>query len=67
MTHLANLEGLNKINEILEKHPGNVQVFLSVGSGRSAKKIKTQTQVGMSNELMAELRELSEVVMIDVN
>ena len=67
MTNLANIEVLNKIKEILEKHPGNVQVFLSVGSGRSAKKIKTQTQVGMSNELMAELRELSEVVMIDVN
>ncbi len=67
MTSLASMEALNKIKSILEKHPGNVQVFLSVGSGRSAKKIKTQTQVGMSNELMAELRELPEVVMIDVN
>ncbi len=66
MTSLASMEALNKIKSILEKHPGNVQVFLSVGSGRAAKKIKTQTQVGMSNELMTELRELPEVVMIDV-
>ncbi len=68
--HMASLAGapaLNKIKSVLEKHPGNVQVFLSVGTGANAKKIKTQTQVGMSNELMAELHSIGEIVMIDVN
>jgi len=67
MDSLSNMEILNKIKIILEKHPGNVQVFLSVGSGQHAKKIKTQTQVGMSNKLMAELRAIPEIIMIDVN
>ncbi len=67
MQSLANMEALNKIKDILQKHPGNVQVFLSVGSGRLAKKIKTQSQVAMSNELMAELRSVSEIAMVDTN
>ena len=68
--HMASLAGapaLNKIKSVLEKHPGNVQVFLSVGTGANAKKIKTQTQVAMSNELMDELHGIGEIVMIDVN
>ncbi len=67
MNSLADMDALNKIKSIVEKYPGSVQVFLSVGAGPQAKKIKTQTQVGMSNELMAELHSVPEIVMIGVN
>jgi DNA polymerase-3 subunit alpha len=67
MAALANKDSLNLIKDILQKHPGNVQVFLSIGSGMGSKKIKTQSQVAMSNDLMAELRTISEIDMVDVN
>ena len=66
MQQLAQMPALNKIKEILQKHPGNVQVYLLVGSGSMAKKIKTQSQVAMSNELMAELHLVQEIDMVDV-
>jgi DNA polymerase III subunit alpha len=67
MAALAGKDSLNMIKDILQKHPGNVQVFLSIGAGPAAKKIKTQSQVAMSNQLMAELRSISEIDMVDVN
>jgi DNA polymerase-3 subunit alpha len=67
MSKLADKEVLNRIKDILQNHPGNAQVYLSIGSGSGAKKIKTQSQVAMSNELMAELRSISEIDMVDVN
>jgi DNA polymerase-3 subunit alpha len=66
MAALTNREALNNIKNILQKHPGNVQVFLSIGSGPAAKKIKTQSQVAMNNELMAELRAVAGIDMVDV-
>jgi DNA polymerase-3 subunit alpha len=66
MSRLADKAALNRIKDILQNHPGNVQVFLSVGSGPGAKKIKTQSQVAMSNELMAELRMVEVIDMVDV-
>lgn len=66
MNSLANMPVLNKIKDILQKHPGNVQVYLSVGTGRAARKIKTQSLVGMNNELMMELRSVAEISMVDV-
>lgn len=67
MQQLAGKNTLNQIKAILESHPGNVQVYLSIGSGPSPKKIRTQTQVRMSNELISALRSISEISMIDVN
>ncbi len=66
MATLANMPALNSIKDILQKYPGNAQVYLSIGSGAGAKKIKTQSLVGMSNELMAELRQIDEITMVDV-
>lgn len=67
MNTLANMEALNKIKEILQKYPGNAQVYLSVGVGPGAKKIKTQSVVRISNDLVSDLRTVSEVTMVDVN
>ena len=67
MSRLAEKPVLNNIRDILQKHPGNAQVFLSIGSGQGAKKIKTQSQVAMSNELMAELRSIAEIDMVDAD
>jgi len=67
MARLADKEVLNRIKDILQKHPGNAQVYLFVGQGLGAKKIKTQSLVAMSNELMAELRLIGEIDMVDVN
>ncbi len=67
MSALAEKDVLNKIKNILQTHPGNVQVYLSVGSGLGAKKIKTQSQVAMSNELMTKLRLIPQIDMVDVN
>ncbi len=67
MAGLSNMNALNKIKEILEKNKGNAQVYLSVGTGQNAKKIKTQSLVAVSNELLAELRDVPEILMIDVN
>jgi len=67
MANLGNMEVLNEIKDILKAYPGQAQVYLSVGAGQAAKKIKTQSQVGISNELVAALREVSSISMIDVD
>lgn len=66
MSRLAERDALNHIKDVLQAHPGNAQVYLSIGSGLGSKKIKTQSQVAMSNELMAELRSVAEIDMVDV-
>lgn len=67
MNSLANMEVLNKIKDILEASKGTAQVYLSVGVGSSAKKIKTQSQIAVSNELISQLRVIPEILMVDVN
>ncbi len=67
MATLANMEVLNKIKEIFETNKGNAQVFLSIGTGPNAKKIKTQSQIEISNNLIAELKQMPEILMVDVN
>ncbi len=66
MSTLGNKQALNLIREILKKHPGNAQVFLSLGVGPNAKVIKTQTKVTAMNGLMKELREIPEISKVDV-
>lgn len=67
MDSLAATETLNKIKEILKAHQGNAQVFLSVGLGPTAKKIKTRSQVRISEKLIADLHQVREIKMVDVN
>ena len=66
MHSLANMPVLNKIKEILEQNKGNAQVYLSVGAGPNAKKIKTQSQIGISNTLIEQFRAIEEILMVDV-
>jgi DNA polymerase-3 subunit alpha len=66
MSELNNKESLNRIKSILQKYPGNAQVYLSVGIGSGAKRIKTQTQIAIDNAALAELRTVPEVTMVDV-
>lgn len=65
MQKLAGKDTLNKIKDILQKFPGQAQVFLSVGAGSSAKKIKTQSKVGLNNELIKQLRDFKEIDKVD--
>jgi DNA polymerase-3 subunit alpha len=66
MNTLANMEVLNEIKNILQKFPGQVQVYLSVGVGMNAKLIKTQSLVSVSGELVNELRQVLEIAKVDV-
>lgn len=66
MPSLARPEVLNRIKEVLQQYPGNAHVYLSVGLGANAKKIKTQTQVSIVSGLLAELKQISEIQKIDV-
>lgn len=64
MQHIQNQNALNQIKELLVAHPGNAQVYLSVGHSGQSKTIKTQSQVRISQELLKELRRVPEVVTI---
>ncbi len=63
---LENMAALNNIKDVLLKYPGNAQVYISVGSGNNPKKIKAQTFVRVSTDLVKDLRSIKEVVMVDV-
>jgi DNA polymerase-3 subunit alpha len=60
------MQVLNKIKDVLQKHLGNAQVFLSIGIGAKSQLIKTQTLVNISEQLIAELKSLDEVSKVDV-
>ncbi|MBI3231741.1 MAG: DNA polymerase III subunit alpha [Candidatus Doudnabacteria bacterium] len=66
MQSLADMETLNRIKEILQKYPGGAQVYLSVGLGRGAKKIKTQSLVKFSDDLIKDLRAVKEIGKVEV-
>jgi DNA polymerase-3 subunit alpha len=66
VNNLSNMEALNQIKEVLQKYPGNAQVYLSVGAGTNAKTIKTQSIVRINNDLVRDLKSISEVTMVDV-
>ncbi|MCX6797116.1 MAG: DNA polymerase III subunit alpha [Candidatus Doudnabacteria bacterium] len=67
MANLANMEVLNQIKEILKNHSGNAQVYLSVGSGPGAKKIKTQSSVRVNQELIDALKKIKEISKVDAS
>lgn len=64
MNNPKNTEALNKIKDIIHTYPGNAQVYLSVGQGANAKKIKTQSQVRISTDLVSALKEIPEITMV---
>lgn len=64
MNQQASQLALEAIKIVLEQNPGNAPVYVSLGSGSSAKKIKTKTQVRISPSLMEQLRKIPEVAQI---
>jgi DNA polymerase III subunit alpha len=64
MNQLAGNDSLQKIKKIIETYPGNAQVFLNIGAGLGAKKIKTKSQVRITNDLIAALKKIPEVSMV---
>jgi hypothetical protein len=65
MNSLASLEVLNKIKDVLAGHTGNAQVYLQLGVGPTAKKIKTQSSVRISPELVENLKKIHEISKVD--
>lgn len=64
MNQRATPGSLEAIKVVLERNPGNAPVYVSLGTGTGAKKIKTKTQVRISQSLMEQLRQIPEVVQI---
>ncbi len=66
MQNLSNSSALNEIKQILTAFPGQAQVYLLLGSGPNAKKIKAQSRVNVASELISKLKEVSGVLKVDV-
>jgi hypothetical protein len=66
LQEMPQMEVLNQIKQVLESNLGQAQVYLSVGIGAKAKLIKTQTMVKISEELVLQLKGISEVSKVDV-
>lgn len=64
MTGLAGEPVLNSIKTIIDANPGNAQVYLSLGTGEAAKRIKTKSHVRISQDLLTSLRKIPEIVQI---
>lgn len=65
--HLANgtsKESLEKMKTILESFPGSAPVFVSIQKGTESQKVKTASSVRISNELVAQLRRIPDVVTV---
>jgi len=67
MDSLADMAILNQVKDILAAHTGNAQVYLQVGAGPNAKKIKTQSQVSISPALVDELRLIKQISKVDAS
>jgi DNA polymerase-3 subunit alpha len=65
MKQLATPEGLEQIKQVLERNPGNAQVYVSIGTGNQSKKIKAKSSVRISKGLLEELKQISEVAMVN--
>lgn len=63
---MPNMETLNAIKTVLQKYPGQAQVFLNIGASGAAKTIKTQTKVSVSGGLTLELKKISGIEKVDV-
>jgi DNA polymerase-3 subunit alpha len=66
MQTLANLDELNAIKEVLKNFPGNMPVYLQVGSGGPVKKVKTQSFVSGQPALVEKLKTFNSIIKIDV-
>lgn len=61
MKDISDPKALNAIKELLQASPGTAQVYLNVGVNGSAKVIKTQSQVKVTEPLLRELKRVSGV------
>ncbi len=66
MQRLPDMEVLNQIKVVLQKHKGEALVMLSVGVSSKAKQIKTQSLVRISDELVMDLKKFPEISKVDV-
>jgi DNA polymerase-3 subunit alpha len=64
MQEVAKPEVLNLIKDIIAGHPGQTQVYLSLGAGAASKMIKTKSQVRISNDLIAALKQIPEILTV---
>jgi DNA polymerase-3 subunit alpha len=62
-----NQDTLQKIKDILIKNPGNALVILNIGSGNNSQRIKTQTTIRISDEVISALKQIPEVAQIAQN
>lgn len=62
MKDISDPKALNTIKELLQASPGTAQVYLNVGVNGSAKVIKTQSQVKVTEPLLRELKRVSGVI-----
>ncbi len=66
MAALNDMAALNRIKEILDNFKGDAQVYLSVGLGPNAKTIKTQSKVSINEQLVSDLKTVSQISKVDV-
>jgi DNA polymerase-3 subunit alpha len=64
MKQVAAPDSLEKIKTILEKNPGNAQVFVAIGSGATEKKVKAKSLVRISQSLFEELRKIPDIAQV---
>jgi hypothetical protein len=55
---------LNKIKDVITANPGNAQVYLHVGNATVGKKIKTKSQVTISQPFFDALKSIPEISMV---
>jgi DNA polymerase-3 subunit alpha len=60
----TNKESLEKIKSVLADFPGSAPVFVSIQKGRESQKVKTASSVRISNELVAQLRRIPDVLTV---
>ncbi len=63
---LSNVQTLEKVKGVLEAAPGPAQVYLALGGGAAPRRIKAKSQVAISQELVSDLRQLPDVVKVDI-
>ncbi len=61
MTGLASPDSLEQIKNVLASNPGQAQVYVMIGTGTNAKKIKAKSLATISQKLFTELKKISGV------
>lgn len=64
LSDAATKQTLGLLKIVLEKYPGQAEVFLKLGSLNRVQKIKTQTKISLSPQILAELTAFPEVISV---